>query len=134
VVLLARSGSRPLTLSAANAEDNDGARAQPQASLGRELATLALTLVGPAAYLLLWSLLGGTDGCGPPGHSTSGRISEAAPFVLPLAAAGILFAFGAKRRWRVPTLARGAITIVATSGLVEVFILLLEVGVHHCTE
>jgi hypothetical protein len=96
--------------------------------------TVALALGAAAAYLLLWAVLGGTDGCGPPGHSTSGRILEAAPFVLPFAAAGILFAFGAKARWRAPALARTSITIVVTSGLLEALILLIEVGVHHCTE
>jgi hypothetical protein len=106
----------------------------PKPDSGAGWLTFALAIGAAAAYLLLWSLLGGTDGCGPPGHSASGRISEATPLVLPFAAAGLLFAFGAKRCWRVSTLAWGTITIIVTSGLLEVLIFLIELGAHHCTE
>jgi hypothetical protein len=94
----------------------------------------AFVLGAAAAYLLVWHLLPGDDGCGPPGHSTAGRVVEVAPFVLPVAAAGILLAFGSKRRWRVGTLAWGAVTIVVIGGMLEVFILLYEIGVHQCTQ
>jgi hypothetical protein len=32
------------------------------------------------------------------------------------------------------TLAWGTLTIIVTSGLLEVLIFLIEIGVHHCTE
>jgi hypothetical protein len=95
---------------------------------------LALAVGAAIAYLLLWSLLNGTSGCGPPGHSTSGRIFSAAPFVLPLAAAGVLLVFGATRRWHGPTLARAAITTVGIGGVLEVFVFLLEFAARHCGE
>jgi hypothetical protein len=71
---------------------------------------------------------------GKSGHSTAGRVLEAAPFVLPLAAVGIVLGFGSKRRWRVDTVAWRALTIVVIGGMLEVFILLYEVGVHQCTQ
>jgi hypothetical protein len=76
----------------------------------------------------------GGDCCGPPGHSTAGCVFAIAPFVLPFAAAGILLAFGLKRRWRVLPLSSGAITIVVIGGILELFVLLLEIGVHRCTQ
>lgn len=109
---------------------------EPDPELERGVGWLALALAVSAAfaYLLVWLLLPGDDGCGPPGHSTAGRISEIAPFVLPCAAAGVLLAFGSTRRWRVPTLAWGAITLVVISGMLEAFVLFLEIGVHMCTQ
>jgi hypothetical protein len=94
----------------------------------------ALAVVTVAAYLLVWRLLPGDDGCGPPGHSTAGRISEIAPFVIPFLSAGTLFAFGWKRRWRVPTISWGIITILVVGGVLEVVLLLLEIGIHNCTQ
>jgi hypothetical protein len=96
--------------------------------------TFALAVGAAAAYLLVWRLLPGDDGCGPPGHSTAGRISEIAPFVLPFAAAGIFLATGLKRAWRVTSLSWGVVTIVVLSGMLEVFVLLTEIGVHQCTQ
>ncbi len=106
----------------------------PKPDSGAIWLAFALALGTAAAYLLLQPVFGGVDGCGPPGHSTLGRISEATPFVLPLAAAGILLAFGGMRRWRGPTLVWGAITILVISGLLEVFVFLVEFVVHHCGE
>jgi hypothetical protein len=106
----------------------------PKLERGVGWLAFALAIGAGSAYLLVWLLLPGDDGCGPPGHSTAGRISEIAPFVFPCAAAGILLAFGSKRRWRVPTLAWGAIMIVVISGMLEVVVLLLEIGVHMCTQ
>jgi hypothetical protein len=106
----------------------------PKPDSGASWLTLALAFGAAAAYLLVWYLLGGTDGCGPPGHSTSGRMFGAAPFVLPLAAAGIVLAFGAKRAWRGPTLVWAAMTTIVVSGMLEVLIFLLEFGAHLCGE
>jgi hypothetical protein len=105
----------------------------PQAERGVGWLAFALAITAAAAYVLVWYLLQGDDGCGPPGHSTAGRIFAIAPFVLPFAAAGILLAFGLKRRWRVLPLSWGAITIIVISGMLEVFVL-LEIGVHRCTQ
>ena len=96
--------------------------------------TLVLAIGAPAVYLLVWRLLPGDDGCGPPGHSTAGRILEFAPFGLPFAAAAILLGFAWKRRWRVPTLAWGAVTIVVISGTLEAVVLFLEIAAHNCTQ
>lgn len=35
----------------------------------------ALAMATAIAYGVLWSFFGGLTGCGPPGHSTSGRLS-----------------------------------------------------------
>lgn len=67
-------------------------------------------------------LLPGDDGCGPPGHSSVGGISEIAP----LRGAGTLLAFGSRRHWRGPIVAWGAIAIVVISGMLEVLVLALR--------
>lgn len=43
----------------------------------------ALSVAAAIAYVLVWSLLECTSGCGPPGHSTARRIFSAAPAIPP---------------------------------------------------
>lgn len=105
----------------------------PKPASGAGLLTLALALGAAAGYFIVWSLLGGPDGCGPqPGHSPAGRILDAAPFVLPLAAVAIVLAFGAMRRWRRPSLVWAVLTIVLIGGMLEVFVFALEFLGHRC--
>jgi hypothetical protein len=54
--------------------------------------------------------------------------------VLPLAAAGVPLAFGAKRRWRGRTLAWSIATIAVVGGLLEMSVLFLEIVAHNCTQ
>ena len=105
----------------------------PKPDSGAGLLTLALTFGAAAGYFIVWSLLGGPDGCGPrPGHSPAGRILDAAPFVLPLAAVTIVLAFGAMRRWRRSTLVWAPLTIVLIGGMLEVFVFAIEFLGHGC--
>jgi hypothetical protein len=105
----------------------------PKAERGAGWLTSLLALAAPAGYLLVWYLLMG-DGCGPVGHSTAGPIFSAAPFVLPCAAAGTLIRLGIARGWRRRKLLRAAATVLITSGMLEVFVFLIEFGAHHCGE
>ncbi len=105
----------------------------PKTDSGAGLLTLALAVGAAAGYLIVWSLLGGPDGCGPqPGHSPAGLILDAAPFVLPLAAGAVLIAFGAMRRWRRSTVVRAVLTIVLIGGMLEVFVFAIEFLGHRC--
>src|SRR5438270_11549797 len=80
-------------------------------SLALPLA-FGLSIAAAAIYAVLWLLLKSTSGCGPPGHSTSGRVFSAAPFVLPFLAALALVTVGARRKWgRRPTGLAGVITV-----------------------
>jgi hypothetical protein len=113
-------------------ENVDGGNASRE-SLAMPLA-VALSIAAAIAYALLWSLLKGTSGCGPPGHSTSGRIFSAAPFVLPVLAAAALLPVAAKLRWRRRTVAQAVLTTVGTAAVIEILVFLLEFGTHHCGE
>jgi hypothetical protein len=105
----------------------------PKLASGAGLLTLALALGAAAGYLIVWSLLGGPHGCGPqPGHSPTGRILDAAPFVLPLAAGAIVLAFGATRGWRRSTLVSAVLTIVLIGGVLEVLVFAVEFLGHRC--
>jgi hypothetical protein len=82
--------------------------------------------------VVMWSLLAGPSGCGPPGHSARGRIFSATPFVLPLLPAVALLSVSAKRRWRRSLVVQAVLSTVVTGGLLEVGVLLFEFGGHHC--
>ena len=95
---------------------------------------LSLRVASGVAYRVMWSVLRGLDGCGPPGHSTSGRIFSAAPFAFPLLAAIALGIVGTKLRWRRRT---HVVAIVATVGLgaiAEIVVFLAEFTAHRCGE
>lgn len=87
-----------------------------------------------AAYLLCRTLAPGTDGCGPPGHSSAGFILKIAPFAFPFMSALVFLTVGFGRRWRLSTRVSGAITIVVIGGMLEALILILEIAVHKCTQ
>ena len=106
----------------------------PKAERGTGWLTFLIALVPPVGYLLIWSLLKGSDGCGPPGHSTAGHILTASVFVLPVAAAGTVVAFGAARSWRRGTLAWAAASVLVIGGMLEFFAFMVEFGAHHCGE
>jgi hypothetical protein len=106
----------------------------PKPDSGSVRVALALALGAAAGYWLVWALLGGSDGCGPVGHSSAGRILSASPFVLPLAAVVIFLAVGWVRCWRVSTLVWSAITIIVIGGLLEILVLLHQIGIHQCTQ
>lgn len=105
----------------------------PKAERGAGWLTSLLALAAPAGYLLVWYLLKG-DGCGPVGHSTSGRIFSAAPFVLPCVAAGTLIGLGIARGWRRRTLFWAVATVLVIGGVLEIFVFLVEFGAHQCGE
>lgn len=95
---------------------------------------LALSVAAAIAYAVLWQLLKSTSGCGPPGHSTSGRIFSAAPFVFPLLAALALLAAGVRLSWRRRPVALATVTTVVTAGVLEIAVFLFEFGAHRCGE
>ena len=94
----------------------------------------ALSVAAAVAYAILWSLLKGSSGCGPPGRSASGRAFSAAPLVLPILAAAVLIAVGTKLVWRRRAVVGALLTTVGTTAVLEVLVFLLEFGSHHCGE
>jgi prepilin signal peptidase PulO-like enzyme (type II secretory pathway) len=102
-------------------------------SIGEPLAVV-LAIAAAAGYFLAWSLFHGSSGCGPPAHSTQGRIFVASPFVLPLLAAATLLAVAAKLRWRRRAVMAAVLTTLGSGAMIEFLIFILEFGAHHCGE
>ena len=100
----------------------------PRESLAERLGLL-LCIAPAAAYLVVWSF---QRGCGPPGHSTAGRLLTAAPFAFPGLAVVILLIVGAKLRWRPRTVLATVVTVVGAAAVLEILVFLLEFGTHHC--
>jgi hypothetical protein len=99
-----------------------------------EPVALALAAGAAAGYFLAWTLFSGLNGCGPPAHSTQGRLLVAAPFVLPLLATVALFVVASKLRWRRPTVVAAVLTTVGSAAVIEFLIFILQFGAHHCGE
>jgi hypothetical protein len=93
-----------------------------------------LAIAAAIGYAVLWSLLPGSTGCGPPGHSTSGRIFSAAPFAFPVVATVAVLLVAMALRWRRRAAVEAVIATVVTSSLLEIAVLLLQFGSHHCGE
>jgi hypothetical protein len=99
-----------------------------------EPLAVALAAAAAAGYFLAWVLFSGLNGCGPPAHSTQGRLLVAAPYVLPLLAVVPLLIIASKLRWRRRTVLTAALTTVGSAAVIEFLIFILQFGTHHCGE
>lgn len=109
-----------------------GPQAQRE-SLGTALALVVAAVAG-IGYFLAWTLFPGLSGCGPPAHSTQGRVLGAAPFVLPVLAGVSLLVIASNFRRRRRTLLTGVLTTVGSAAALEFVIFIIEFGAHHCGE
>jgi hypothetical protein len=97
------------------------------------LLALGLVTASAVAYFLLWSALK-YGGCGPPGHSTEGRILVFAPFALPAIATVVILGIAAKLKWRPGTVLVTVLLTILATGALEVLVFLLEFAAGNCGE
>ena len=107
----------------------------PKPGAKRFFVPYALSLVPPVGWWVYWYLSGrGSDGCGPPANSAAAPVFWIVLFGLAPATAAVAVAYGVNRGWsRIALVGAALITIVA-GGLLELFVIGTEFGLHHCGE
>jgi hypothetical protein len=86
-----------------------------------------LAVFAAAIFLLFWLLLG-EGGCGPPGNTFRGWIFGASPTALPLISSAIILSLGVRHQWSKSTVGWAVISTVLLAGMLEAVVFIAEYG------